>query len=134
MPESCECTNEAERCSAEKCDIFDFMARHVGMTVIHPGGFKATRKLLGALQLSPESRVLDIACGKGTSSFLLAENHGCNVAGIDLAGDLLGDGEQQVESNSDQQHPGDCSHNRRRLLGNSPQLVEAQTQAHQTCG
>ena len=35
---SCECAVEA-------CDIFDFMVRHVGMTVIHPGGLKATRDL-----------------------------------------------------------------------------------------
>jgi len=26
-------------CTIEACDIFDFMANHVGMTVIHPGGF-----------------------------------------------------------------------------------------------
>ena len=92
MPEACECSKDP--CSAEKCDIFDFMARHVGMTVIHPGGFKATRKLLGALQLAPESRVLDIACGKGTSALLLAEDHGCSVVGIDLAEDLVDEARQ----------------------------------------
>jgi hypothetical protein len=32
--------NEKQReCRIETCDIFDFMAHHVGMTVIHPGGF-----------------------------------------------------------------------------------------------
>lgn len=89
MPESCECTSEEERCSTEKCDIFDFMARHVGMTVIHPGGFKATRMLLHALRLEQNNRVLDIACGKGTSALLLAKRYGCSVVGIDLAGDLV---------------------------------------------
>jgi len=31
--------------SAEKCDFFDFVARYVGMTIIHPGGLEATRDL-----------------------------------------------------------------------------------------
>jgi len=36
----------AEQCTTvSKCDIFDFMAKYVGMTVIHPGGFSTTRKL-----------------------------------------------------------------------------------------
>lgn len=30
------------RCSVSKYDIIDFMAKYVGLTVIHPGGFKAT--------------------------------------------------------------------------------------------
>lgn len=29
---------EDKTCSIEQCDIFDFMANHVGLTVIHPGG------------------------------------------------------------------------------------------------
>lgn len=37
---------EDKTCSIEQCDIFDFMANHVGLTIIHPGGFDTTRKLL----------------------------------------------------------------------------------------
>lgn len=37
------------RCSIEACDIFDFMAYHVGMTVLHPGGLWATEKLVDAV-------------------------------------------------------------------------------------
>jgi ubiquinone/menaquinone biosynthesis C-methylase UbiE len=65
------------------------MARHVGMTVIHPGGFGATRRLAGALNLSNNSHVLDIACGKGTSALLLAREFGCTVTGVDIAADLV---------------------------------------------
>jgi len=89
MEDKCQCSGESDACSTEKCDIFDFMARHVGMTVIHPGGFRATRELMETLQLTPGSRVLDIACGKGTSAFLLAERYGCSVVGIDIAEDLI---------------------------------------------
>jgi len=79
----CECTLEA-------CDIFDFMANHVGMTVIHPGGFAATRKLAESCHLDSRTRAVDIACGKGTSAVYLAERYGCEVAGIDISDDLVG--------------------------------------------
>ena len=74
----CECTLEA-------CDIFDFMANHVGMTVIHPGGFDATRKLAESCHLDNQTRVVDIACGKGTSAVYLAERYGFEVVGIDIS-------------------------------------------------
>jgi arsenite methyltransferase len=35
------------------------------------------------LQLGLHSRVLDVASGKGTSAFFLAENFGCSVIGVD---------------------------------------------------
>ncbi len=80
---------EDKTCSIEQCDIFDFMANHVGLTVIHPGGFDATRKLLESCHIDKSSKVLDIGCGKGTTSILLAQEYGCNVVGLDLSEDLL---------------------------------------------
>ena len=42
-------------------------------------------RLLGDyLRLTPESRVLDIACGKGGPAQLLAETYGCRILGIEL--------------------------------------------------
>ena len=78
------------QCTVEKCNIFDFMARHVGMTVIHPGGFAATRKLAEACHLDSKTKVVDIACGKGTSAVYLAERYGCQVVGLDICEDLIG--------------------------------------------
>ncbi len=78
----CECTIEA-------CDIFDFMANHVGMTVVHPGGFDATRRLAESCRLDNHKRVVDIACGKGTSAVYLAQRYGCEVVGIDISYDLV---------------------------------------------
>jgi ubiquinone/menaquinone biosynthesis C-methylase UbiE len=82
-----ECKGSCD--SIAKCDIFEFMAKHVGMTVIHPGGFKATRRLIKALNVTPDSRVIDIACGKGTTAILLAEKYGCDVVAIDIDGVLI---------------------------------------------
>jgi ubiquinone/menaquinone biosynthesis C-methylase UbiE len=80
----------AEQCTTvSRCDIFDFMAKYVGMTVIHPGGFATTRHLIKALGVNRNSRVIDIACGKGTTAILLAEKFGCEVVGIDLAPALV---------------------------------------------
>src|SRR5258708_12124814 len=51
----------------------------------HPGGVKLTERLGTLLGLSPQSRVLDIASGQGTSALFLAERFGCEVLGIDYS-------------------------------------------------
>jgi len=76
-------------CTVEKCDIFDFMALHVGLTVIHPGGLNATAALAEGLKIGPDSSVIDIGCGKGTGAVFLAERYGCKVTGIDLSPELI---------------------------------------------
>ena len=81
-----ECSPE---CFIEQCDIFDFMTNNVGLTVIHPGGMKATRKLIDSCHIHKNTTVLDIACGKGTTAVYLAQNYGCQVVGIDISEDLV---------------------------------------------
>ncbi len=49
----------------------------------HPGGLALTERLGQLLKLTAESRVLDVASGKGTSAIFLAERFGCEVIGID---------------------------------------------------
>ena len=51
----------------------------------HPGGLKLTERLGTLLQLTAQSRVLDIASGNGTSALFLAERFGCEVVGIDYS-------------------------------------------------
>ena len=51
----------------------------------HPGGTKLTRQLATATLVSPNSRVLDVACGNGTSARLLAANFGATVTGCDYS-------------------------------------------------
>lgn len=51
----------------------------------HPGGLRLTGELASLLSLKPAATVLDVASGKGTSAFFLAERFGCRVIGIDLS-------------------------------------------------
>lgn len=81
----CKC----QESSIEKCDIFDFMAKFVGLSVLHPGGFDATEKLLELFKIEKDKNVLDIACGKGTTSILIAKKFGCKVTGIDICPELI---------------------------------------------
>ena len=49
----------------------------------HPGGLDLTLRIGELLQLSADDRVLDVASGRGTSAFFLAERFGCEVVGVD---------------------------------------------------
>jgi len=51
----------------------------------HPGGLKLTERIGSLLRLTPESQVLDVASGNGTSACFLAEQFGCHVVGIDYS-------------------------------------------------
>jgi arsenite methyltransferase len=52
----------------------------------HPGGTKLTQRLGTILNLTPQSRVLDVAAGKGVSAVFLAARFGCEVVGLDYGG------------------------------------------------
>lgn len=51
----------------------------------HPGGATLTRRLADALALTADSRVLDVASGRGTTALLLADAYGARVDGVDYA-------------------------------------------------
>lgn len=53
----------------------------------HPGGLALTSRLGLLLGLDSNSVVLDVACGRGTSTIHLARTFGCRVIGIDLGAD-----------------------------------------------
>jgi arsenite methyltransferase len=54
-------------------------------TSFHPGGLKLTERLGTLLHLTPKSRVLDVASGKGARSIFLAKRFKCFVAGLDYS-------------------------------------------------
>ncbi len=51
----------------------------------HPGGIALTLELAGLMKLNSASLLLDVASGKGTSAFAVAEHFGCRVIGVDLS-------------------------------------------------
>lgn len=81
--------NDKECCTIEGCDMFDFMTNHVGLAVLHPGGFKATQRLAEACHIDKHKKVVDIACGKGISAVYFAQRYGCEVVGVDISEDAV---------------------------------------------
>ena len=65
---------------------FDLVALFLGESY-HPGGVTLTRRLAERLDLQRGERVLDVACGNGTTALLLAAERDVGVVGIDL-GDI----------------------------------------------
>lgn len=50
----------------------------------HTGGLAATEDLLAQVEITPETRVLDIGSGLGGTARFIAHRHGATVTGIDL--------------------------------------------------
>jgi ubiquinone/menaquinone biosynthesis C-methylase UbiE len=55
----------------------------------HPGGLELTERLGALMGLSPETRVLDVASGRGTSAIHIGQHFGCQVVGIDYGRELV---------------------------------------------
>jgi ubiquinone/menaquinone biosynthesis C-methylase UbiE len=51
----------------------------------HPGGARLTERLGQMLNLTPRTRVLDVAAGTGKSAILFAERFGSEVVGVDYS-------------------------------------------------
>lgn len=51
----------------------------------HPGGARLTRQLASAALVSPNSTVLDVACGNGNSARVIAADFGATVTGCDYS-------------------------------------------------
>jgi arsenite methyltransferase len=64
----------------------------------HPGGLKLTERIGSLLHLRPESHVLDVASGKGTTALFLAERFGCHIVGVDYGGQNIADANQLVSA------------------------------------
>jgi arsenite methyltransferase len=51
----------------------------------HPIGTQLTRRLLDTLEVGPGDRLVDVACGVGTTGLLAAQEYGAFVDGVDLS-------------------------------------------------
>jgi len=81
----------------------------------HPGGTKLTQQLASAALVSPESTVLDVACGNGTSARLIAADFGATVTGCDYSA-------ANIERAMAASHTAGLSHQTRFIRGDAEQL------------
>ncbi|MBI4312862.1 MAG: methyltransferase domain-containing protein [Chloroflexi bacterium] len=56
---------------------------------LHPGGLAVTRAMAKRLSLSKGGRLLDVACGYGTSALMIAQTYKCAVVGMDASAAAL---------------------------------------------
>ena len=63
---------------------------------LHPGGLRATNRLGRAVGLQPGWRVLDLACGIGTSATALSRVFRCQVVGLELGADAARDARRRA--------------------------------------
>ncbi len=56
---------------------------------LHPGGVALTRRTLELAELRSGERVLDVACGPGTSALLAASDFGAEVTGVEYGEDAV---------------------------------------------
>ncbi|MEC0182209.1 methyltransferase domain-containing protein [Paenibacillus peoriae] len=56
----------------------------LGKTRLRPGGKAATERILEACQITPDTKLLEVAPNMGTTAIHIAKTYGCNVTGIDL--------------------------------------------------
>jgi ubiquinone/menaquinone biosynthesis C-methylase UbiE len=76
-------------CEPDECDTFQFMSNTLGMKVLHPGGQQATKLMAEKCGISKDMTILDVGCGRGSSSIFLAEHYGCRVVGVDVDPNIL---------------------------------------------
>ena len=53
--------------------------------ILHPGGLELSARLAEVAHIKSDSRVLDIASGRGTTPCFLSRRHDCRIIGIDLS-------------------------------------------------
>ncbi|WP_434659180.1 SAM-dependent methyltransferase [Klebsiella sp. MISC125] len=68
----------------------------LGKTRLRPGGVEATEWLFQQAGLTPDSKVLEVACNMGTTSIELAQRFRCSVYAIDMDKDALAIARQNI--------------------------------------
>jgi SAM-dependent methyltransferase len=84
-----------KRCCARLYES-EIVSRLLG-DAFHPGGAALTERLGQLLDLTPASRVLDAASGKGASALLIGQRFGCTVVGVDLSAQNVAQANAEAE-------------------------------------
>ena len=72
------------------------LARLILGDSLHPGGLRATNRLGRAMGLQAGWRVLDLACGLGTSATALSRVFRCQVVGLELGAEATASSRQRA--------------------------------------
>ena len=75
----------------------------------HPGGENLSRSLVEILGLPPGSSTLDVACGVGTTSRMMAKEFGLNVTGLDFSAINVGKAQAIFENGENDSEKSDLS-------------------------
>lgn len=67
-----------------------------GEDFVSPGGKPMAVELIQKMKLKPNARVLDVGCGLGGSAFVMAQEFGLIVDGIDLSKNMLALADQKL--------------------------------------
>lgn len=70
----------------------------MGKTMLRPGGFRTTKRIVDYLQLTPESTVLEVAPNMGTTSVYLAKTYGCKIVAMDIHGPSLERAKENIKN------------------------------------
>lgn len=76
-------SNETAACCAQFYEQ-DWVQTILGDS-FHPGGIDLTKRLINSLNIRKGDRVLDVACGMGTTTLLVDEQFESNVTGVDFS-------------------------------------------------
>jgi ubiquinone/menaquinone biosynthesis C-methylase UbiE len=75
----------------------DEMMYSCGLEILHPGGIEKTDEMARRCGVGKDKKVLDIGVGKGVTPCRLAEEYGCDVAGIDYSERMLERARKRVD-------------------------------------
>jgi SAM-dependent methyltransferase len=64
----------------------------------NPTSPEKIRQLGELLRLSPETKVLDVACGMGGPAMLLASTFGCRITGVERSPDFVAWGRERIDA------------------------------------
>jgi ubiquinone/menaquinone biosynthesis C-methylase UbiE len=60
-----------------------------GIEILHPGGFKLTKRTAELCELKKSMKVLDVSSGRGTQSIYYAKTFGVQVIGLDISQEMI---------------------------------------------
>ena len=88
----------------------------------HPGGENLSRSLVEKLGLAAGSSTLDVACGVGTTSRMMANEFGLNVTGLDFSAINVGKAKAIFENEQAANQPPSKSSNLADMVLNNPSV------------